>query len=105
MHPRPGRHHEREQNLVGARSIRNAHLHRIKVTAHVRGVDMGDGNVEAGGPTPHLLSPRPNPPPPPPHVTPRVAPPHVPERSPFDLTRPAPHPPPSPAPPHPPIAP
>src|SRR5258708_39130463 len=86
MHTRSGRHPEREQNVIGARSIRNAYLHRIKMAADVGGVDMGNWNVEARARTANLLRRRHNRLRAPEHVTHSVAAGHVPERPVFELS-------------------
>src|SRR5579864_7066944 len=46
MHAGAGGHHQREQNFVRARGIIDPNFHRVEMTAHVRGVDVGDGHVE-----------------------------------------------------------
>src|SRR5205085_1313237 len=47
MNPSAGGHYQGQHDLVAAGSIVEADLHRIEMTAHVGGVDMGDGDIEA----------------------------------------------------------
>src|SRR5256885_5316067 len=50
-----GGHHQGEQNFVGARRVVDADFHGVKMAAHVGGVDVGNGHIEASSGTTHLL--------------------------------------------------
>src|SRR5262249_39804037 len=47
VNARAGGHDERQHYFIGARSISQAYLHSVKMAAHVRGIDMGNGNVQS----------------------------------------------------------
>src|ERR1700741_352484 len=81
MHARACGHDECQQNFVGAWSIGNANLHRVEVAAHVRGVDMRDGNVEARSRSTYFLGGRDDCFCPAPDFTHSVAPGNVPQRA------------------------
>src|SRR5215469_8301424 len=55
MHARPGGHDERQQNLVGARSVADANFHRIKMAADVGGIDVSDRNIDPSAGPPDFL--------------------------------------------------
>src|SRR5579872_5910484 len=46
MYARARRHHQSQQNFVGARCVVDTHFHRVEVTPHIRRVDMRDRNIE-----------------------------------------------------------
>ena len=46
MDARTGGHHQRQQNLIGSRSIGETDFHGIEMTSHVRSIDVRDGNIE-----------------------------------------------------------
>src|SRR5277367_6605773 len=86
MYPCSGGHHQREQNFVGLRSISNTDLHCIEMTSYVRGVDMGDGNVETSSRTADFFSRRDDRLCSAEHVTHGIAAGNVPERAVFKLS-------------------
>ena len=55
MHARAGRHHQHEQEFVGARRVGDAHFHRVEMAAHIGRIDVRDGNVEPRAGTADLL--------------------------------------------------
>ena len=47
MDARAGSHDQGQKNFVGAWGVGDAYFHGVEMAAHVGGVDVRDGNVEA----------------------------------------------------------